>query len=181
MTSHVPYDTSVDMKTLTFFSIAILAFSPSTVTLAETTLPRLKNGAWEVKTEIPQLKTPMSLTHCVTDETQEKLLKLSSEGHGSCDKAVITQSGKTWTSTANCNYQGVSSKIIATFTMDSETHYTSVVRTDNPKMASTITSTGDFKGDCASNNAQELKLGNGLKLDPKQLQAIAKQIQQSSH
>lgn len=148
--------------------------------IADTALPKLKPGAWEVSTDIPNLKSPMKLTHCVTPETQDKLIKLANEAHGSCEKAVVTQSGNTWTSTTNCNYQGTAAKIIATFVMEDDAHYSSVVQTDSAKMAQTIKSTGKYLGDCKSNNAQELQFGNGMKMDPKQLEAIAKAVAQGA-
>lgn len=167
-------------KSFIFISLAFVTTLTQSV-FSDTNLPQLKLGAWEVSTEMPQLKTPMKMTHCITPETQEKFIKMADQAQGSCEKAVITKSGNSWTSSTNCNYQGTTAKVTATFTMEDENHYTSIVKTESPQYAQTMNGKGVYLGDCKSNNAQELQLGNGMKMDPKQLEAIAKAMGHSGH
>lgn len=163
------------MKKLSLFVIPVFAaFSPFSC-FADPDLPNFKLGEWEIKTYMEHLANPITITNCVTQESKQKLLEMSQQGHGRCTKPEMSHSGNTWTSKSVCAYQDKQVTTTLVMTLESETKYSSVVTTDNAEHPLTIKSEGVYKGECMNKDTQ-VEIAPGIKFDPKQLSNLAKSL-----
>lgn len=117
--------------------------------LAETTLPKLKAGGWEIESENPMVQKPMTYLFCIDEATQDKLFDQNANQGSSCTKPEITKSGESFIMRTSCEVAGKKTDMINTTVFDGDNSFSSKMQMTSGSRTLTMKSNGKYVGDCA--------------------------------
>lgn len=170
-------------------NIIIIISLLTSSSFAETPLPKLKTGGWEIQSENPMLPKPMTYQFCIDEATQDKLFEQGNEGNTNCTKPEVTKDGSSYLIKTSCEMGGRKTDMVNTSIFDGDSSFTSDMKIISDGRTHTMKSTGKHVGDCLEGmTPDDMKIAgmdmtfnpstNKMTgLSPKDIAALAKQFQ----